>query len=140
MIKGILKLVLVVIVLVALAAFFLGRRTRAGGEILPDTPSATQSPIDPNKARDLGAKAGEAAANAANQAQGALATGSTTAKIKSKMALDDLVKARNIDVDTDGTVVTLTGVVESEVERRRAVQLATETEGVTKVVDHLRVR
>jgi hyperosmotically inducible protein len=62
-----------------------------------------------------------------------------TAKIKSKMALDDFVKARNINVDTDGTVVTLTGTVQSEQERERALRLARETVGVTKVVDQLQI-
>jgi hypothetical protein len=140
MIRGILKLVLVIVILVGVVAFFLGRRTRAGGEFVPDKPSATHGPIDSDRARDAGAKVGEAVGNAATQAQDALATGSITAKIKSKMALDELVKARNIDVDTSGTVVTLTGVVESESERRRALQLANETEGVTKVIDRLRIR
>jgi osmotically-inducible protein OsmY len=56
------------------------------------------------------------------------------------MVLDDSVKARGIDVDTSRTVVTLSGVVRSADERDRAVRLARETEGVTKVVDKLRVR
>jgi hyperosmotically inducible protein len=60
-----------------------------------------------------------------------------TAKIKSKMALDDSVKAHNINVDTNGTVVTLTGTVQSDQERERAVRLAKETAGVTQVVDRL---
>ena len=55
------------------------------------------------------------------------------------MALDDYVKARNISVDTDGTVVTLTGTVQSAQERERALRLAKETEGVTQVVDKLQV-
>ena len=62
-----------------------------------------------------------------------------TAKIKSKMALDDHVKARGIDVSTEGSVTTLTGVVASSDERRRAVQLARDTDGVTRVVDKLEV-
>ena len=63
-----------------------------------------------------------------------------TSKIKAKMALDDVVKAFDIDVDTEGSVVTLTGDVGSADERRQAVRIATETAGVTKVVDHLKVR
>jgi hyperosmotically inducible protein len=62
-----------------------------------------------------------------------------TAKIKSKMALDDSVKARNINVDTNGTVVTVTGTVQSDQERERAVRLAKETAGVTQVVDRLHI-
>ena len=56
------------------------------------------------------------------------------------MALDDLVKARTINVDTTGSVVTLSGTVESSQERERAVRLARETAGVTNVVDKLQVK
>jgi osmotically-inducible protein OsmY len=56
------------------------------------------------------------------------------------MLLDDEVNARGIDVATSGTIVTLTGVVRSAAERDRAVRLARETKGVTKVIDKLRVR
>ena len=139
MIKSLLKLALVVIVLVGVGAFFLGRRSNSW-EILPDSPVRASGPVDTSKARDVGAKVGEATANAVNQTKDGLASAGITAKIKSKMALDDLVKARNIDVDTNGSVVTLTGVVGSEAERRRAVELAKEAEGVTSVVDHLHVR
>ena len=66
--------------------------------------------------------------------------GALTAKIKSKMALDDHVKARAIDVDTTDSVATLTGVVASKDERKRAVQLARDTEGISRVVDKLEVR
>jgi hyperosmotically inducible protein len=77
---------------------------------------------------------------ATDRAEEAVAAAAVTSKIKAKMALDDLVKAADIDVDTDGGVVTLTGTVESVEERRRAVRIATETKGVTKVVEHLRVQ
>jgi osmotically-inducible protein OsmY len=69
-----------------------------------------------------------------------MSEGALTAKIKSKMALDDHVNARAINVDTSGSVVTMTGVVASADERERAVRLALDTEGVTRVVDRLRVR
>ena len=138
MIRSLLKLVLVVIVLVGLGAFLLGRWS-SNAKVLPDSPGGTSGPVDTSKARDVGAKVGEATAKAANEAKDALEAGSVTAKIKSKMALDDLVKARNVDVDTNGSVVTLTGVVKSQAERQRAVQLAKETEGVTSVIDHLRL-
>ena len=77
---------------------------------------------------------------AATKLDQAVDAGSLTLKIKSKMALDDLVKARTINVDTTGSVVTLTGTVESNQERERAVRLARETEGVTSVVDKLQVK
>ena len=77
---------------------------------------------------------------AVNRAEEAVTAAAVTSKIKAKMALDDVVNAADIDVDTDGSVVTLTGDVGSAGERRRAVRIATETGGVTKVVDRLRVR
>jgi len=50
------------------------------------------------------------------------------------------VKARTINVDTTGSVVTLTGTVESNQERERAMRLARETAGVTRVVDKLQLK
>ena len=77
---------------------------------------------------------------AKNRAEEAVTAAALTSKIKAKMALDDVVKASDIDVDTEGSVVTLTGDVGSADERRRAVRIATDTVGVTKVVNHLNVR
>jgi hyperosmotically inducible protein len=64
--------------------------------------------------------------------------GITTA-VKSKLAADDQVKAYEIDVDTKEKVVTLTGNVDSAMAKSRAVELATNTAGVTRVVDNLTV-
>jgi hyperosmotically inducible protein len=77
---------------------------------------------------------------AANEARRALTDGQVTAKIKAKMALDDTVKALDVDVDTRGSTVTVTGMVDSAAQRERVLQLARETAGVTTVVDRLRVR
>jgi osmotically-inducible protein OsmY len=55
------------------------------------------------------------------------------------MALDDIIEAADIDVDTVDGVVTLNGSVGSPAERERAVQLARETDGVTRVVDLLTI-
>ena len=85
-------------------------------------------------------KTAATAGKAATKLEQAVDAGSLTAKIKSKMALDDLVKASTINVDTTGSVVTLTGTVESSQERERAVRLARETAGVTSVVDKLQVK
>ena len=139
MIRSFVKLALIVIVLVGVGAFLVGRWS-SNAKVLPDAPVGAPGPIDTSRARDAGAKIGEATAKAANQAKAAITPAAVTAKIKSKMALDDLVKARNIDVDTNGTVVTLTGTVHSAAERARAVQLARETAGVTSVTDHITVR
>jgi osmotically-inducible protein OsmY len=82
----------------------------------------------------------ETTAEVKNRAEEAVTAAALTSKIKAKMALDEVVKASDIDVDTEGSVVTLTGDVGSADERRRAVRIATETAGVTKVVNHLNVR
>ena len=64
--------------------------------------------------------------------------GITTA-VKSKMAADDTVKAYKVDVDTENKVVTLSGDVDTEAQRAHAVMIARNTDGVTDVIDQLRV-
>jgi osmotically-inducible protein OsmY len=142
MVRGLVHLILIVIVVVALASFFFGYRWGGGrADTRLERPVATTGSqgIDTSRARQAGAEIGEKVAIGANKAEHALANASLTAKIKSKMALDDSVKARRINVDTDGTVVTLTGTVETAAQKARALQLARETDGVTSVVDRLRI-
>lgn len=62
-----------------------------------------------------------------------------TMKIQAAYAGDDVVKGRNIDVDTDNGVVTLKGSVDSRRERDAAEQIARSTEGVKRVVNTLSV-
>ncbi len=140
MIRGLFRLVLVVVILAAAAAFFLGYRLGDNGVDTPVAARQTMPTVDTAKARETGAKIGETVAAGAAKAQEALHEGTLTAKIKSKMALDDTINATAIDIDTDGTVVTLSGSVRSEVERAKAVQLARETAGVTAVNDRLVIR
>lgn len=139
MIRGLLRLALIVVIIAAAAAFFMGYKL---GDTGVDTPvAARQVPtVDTAKARATGAAIGEKVATGAAEAERALAQGSLTAKIKAKMALDDSVKALSINVDTKGTVVTLTGSVNSEAAHVKALQLARETAGVTSVVDRLVIR
>ena len=140
MIRALFKLVLVVVIIAAGAAFFLGYRLADNGVETPVSAQPSAPSVDTQRAREAGAKVGEVVATGAVQAQQALNEGSLTAKIKSKMALDDMVKALSIDVDTNGTEVTLSGPVNSTAERDRALQLARETSGVTRVHDRLRIR
>jgi hyperosmotically inducible protein len=130
----------VAVILVAAAAFFLGYRYGDTGLEAPVSAEPSAPGIDTRKARDAGAKVGETVATGAAKAEQALSDGALTAKIKSKMALDDTVKALSIDVDTNGTVVTLSGYVNSAAERDKALQLARETAGVTTVQDRLVIR
>lgn len=92
------------------------------------------------QAGKIASKAADTASDAAGKLGDTMSDGALTAKIKSKMALDDHVKAREIDVDTSGTVVTLSGIVQSADERERAVRLARDTAGVTQVIDKLEVK
>ena len=123
-----------------MAAYFLGYRI--GDE--------TSSRARTRRTRGEGARYHESArdrrqdwgkvATGANEAQHALAEMSLQAKIKSKMALDELVKASAINIDSANGVVTLKGTVGSQAERARAVQLARETAGVKSVADRLVVQ
>ena len=144
MIRALLRLVVIVVVLVAIGMFFFGYRLGDRGEVRHDDGIAGTSgrvpAVDTTKARETGAAIGERVAQGANEARHVLANGAITAKIKSKMALDDTIKAARIDVDTRDGAVTLSGTVGSEAQRRRAVQLARETEGVRSVTDKLTVR
>jgi hyperosmotically inducible protein len=123
----------------------------AGGVAAYNYGSGTGWPLRSRAAALDAAQVKQEAGRIANQATakasvtvakvgGTMSEGALTAKIKSKMALDDHVNARAINVDTSGSVVTMTGVVASADERDRAVRLARDTEGVTQVVDRLHIR
>ena len=159
MFRGLLRLVLLIVVVVAATAFLLGWW---GGRVRPvDDPAqvvGTTGAEARDKARAAGAEVGERTAvaadkagdvaqtaasktaQAAEQTRQAIAEGSLTAKIKAKMALDDSVKALDLNVDTVGSIVTVSGLVHSQAEKDRALQLARETQGVTQVVDKIQIK
>ena len=62
-----------------------------------------------------------------------------TATVKSKLAVDNENIAINVNVDTRGGVVTLTGVVGTQAEKEQAERIAGNTEGVTRVVNNITV-
>ncbi len=138
LIRAFLIVVLVVLLVAVAGAFFLGYRI---GD-RPGEPAAIGTgghAISREAARERGAALGGKVADAANTAQDALSDGAITAKIKSKMALDDTIKSRDIHVATSNAVVTLTGKVGSAAERDRAMQLSRETEGVKSVTNQLQI-
>ena len=140
--RTLMRLILIVAVL-AVAAFALMAYWPSASWSRPgySSPTAgTTGVIDRQKAREVGAEIGEKTAVAAKKVREQASDAGITAKITAKMALDDLVKARHIDVSTDGTTVTLSGTTESVREHDRAVALARETDGVTRVIDRLEVR
>jgi hyperosmotically inducible protein len=107
----------------------------------PTAPSAAA--LNAGNAKEHAARVADRVATVAEEtahkAGDKLQESALTAKIKAKMALDDNVNARAINVDSAGSVITLSGVVASSEQRQRAVRLASETEGVTRVVDRLQV-
>jgi hyperosmotically inducible periplasmic protein len=136
MLRALLRLLVLLVVIVAAGAFFLGWWGGHGHSV---GTIGTSGHVDTTKAREVGAAVGERTADAADHAAAVLSAGALTAKIKAKMALDDTVHARSVDVSTSGHVVTVSGTVKSAAERDRVIQLAKETAGVTQVIDHLTV-
>ena len=135
MVRALLRAVILLIVIVAAAAYLLGWKIGQGPGAEAARPVGT-SGASTERAREIGAEVGERTAVAANEARRVLTDGQVTAKI----ALDDTVKALDVNVDTTGSTVTVSGVVDSAAQRERVLQLARETAGVTTVVDRLRVR
>ena len=65
--------------------------------------------------------------------------GALSARIKTAFIADDLVKARDIKVDSMRGVVTLNGSVHSAAERDRAISIARNTKGVLEVKSNLKL-
>lgn len=61
-------------------------------------------------------------------------------KIKAKLINEPGIRSLNIDVDVNNGVVTLTGLVEYQHQKNRAIEIAGTTAGTVKVVDNLKVR
>ena len=138
--RSLIRAVLVIVLLGFVAFFVLGWWTGSRTSQPTEKPTATSGTVDTSTARERGAQIGEKAAVATAKVKETVEEAALTTKIKAKMALDDSVKSRAIDVTTNGSTVTLSGTVGSAAERDRAVRLTRETDGVTRVVDHLQVR
>ena len=138
--RAVLRLLLVVVAVVAIGFLFLGYWAGRGTPAHPSSPVGTSGAINTERARERAAELGDKAAGAAAKVQESVSEAGITAKIKAKMALDDSVKSRSINVTTDGSIVTVSGTVESVKEHDRAIALARETDGVSQVVDRLRVQ
>ena len=63
-----------------------------------------------------------------------------TTKVKTSFVDEDLLKGSDISVATNNHVVTLKGTVASAAGKARAVEIARTTDGVTKVVDTLKIK
>ena len=70
----------------------------------------------------------------------AIDDGVVTAKVKTKLIEDPLTKAHQINVDTFKGTVQLSGFVETDQVRSRALELARDVDGVKQVKDAMQVR
>ena len=93
-----------------------------------------------DEARQGADTVGDKAASAADRTQNVVTDAAITSGVKGKFLADTAVSGLKIDVDTKGGVVTLTGTVATSAEADRAMALARETSGVTRVVNNLQVR
>jgi osmotically-inducible protein OsmY len=62
-----------------------------------------------------------------------------TMKIQSKYFIHDEIKSRKVDVDTRKGVVTLNGSVSSATAKGAAEVIAQDTDGVSRVINHLKI-
>src|SRR5215468_164343 len=75
----------------------------------------------------------------ANCERRSVADSAITAAVKSGLASSYENDATNVNVDTRGGVVTLTGVVKTQAEKEQAEHVAGTTEGVTRVINNITV-
>jgi osmotically-inducible protein OsmY len=99
---SILRLLLAVVLIVVVGAFVMGYLSNRNHSQAVSLPDRTQTADTVARARDGAAQIGEKAGEAATTVGATLEEAALTTKIKAKMALDDVVKARSIDVTTRG--------------------------------------
>ena len=82
----------------------------------------------------------EKARQAGNAISDATANARITAAIKAKLFAEPGVSALSMNVDTNDGLVTLSGKVSSHEQIAKAIKIAMETDGVTKVISTLQVK
>lgn len=87
----------------------------------------------------IGRATGEARGTAGRDMWVRASNGWITTKIQAQYYLDRGLKGRNIEVETANGTVSLTGSVENERARQRAVEIARTTEGVRRIEDRLQI-
>jgi osmotically-inducible protein OsmY len=78
--------------------------------------------------------------NAADKTATVAEDAAITAKVKAAILAEPGLKSLEINVDTNGATVTLSGKVDNTDLRERAKQIASSTSGVKGVVDQLAVK
>src|SRR5260221_13186781 len=92
-----------------------------------DRPTAIGTSGSVETAKERGAEMGEKVAIAAAKVKEEAGEPALTSKIKAKMVLDDNIKARAIDVTTDGSTVPLAWQVRSTTDQNPCIRLASAT-------------
>ena len=104
----------------------------------------SQLHLRPEDIKDELARTGQIVRSAASDAGHAIADATAdarvTGKIKAKLVASRDLSALNISVNTTAGVVTLSGYASSIENVSKAIQLAMDTEGVSKVISTLQVK
>ncbi len=107
------------------------------------TPAPADKPLSAASIKDELSRTGQVVRHKAGEVGATLASATQRARIatviNAKYTLDRDLSSRAIDVDVDGTKVTLRGTVANADLIARAITLALDTEGVGEVVSQLTV-
>lgn len=97
-----------------------------------------------DRTREMASNAAHKVENATERAGAKTARvasdGTITAKVKAGLVTDPVLKGMEINVDTEGGVVMLSGFVESKAEADKAMQVAKGVDGVTNVKSAIKVK
>lgn len=111
-------------------------QSRADATIRRDDTYPNDRANTPPSGRDAAASA----ENAGDRAAAAAGDAALTAKVKAALMAEPGIDSLQIDVDTQGRRVTLSGEVDNAQNRQRALQVARSVDGVGGVVDRLSVQ
>jgi len=110
----------------------------AGGKAADASQTVAQQAGE--KTKEIAVAVGSKTKEVVSATGDAITDGWITTKVSAKFVDGILLKGSNINVDTSNHVVTLKGTVGSEAAKTRAVAIARDTEGVTRVVNQLVVK
>lgn len=116
----------------------LGERARESADSATDSAkSAAERGAEATKG--VAGEASDKVGTAAERTGEVITDAAVTSAVKAKFLVDTSTPGLKIDVDTKDGVVTLSGTVRNRAEADRAVSLARETNGVTRVVNNLKI-
>ncbi len=114
------------------------RAANTAEKIGDKTADAARYTVD--KTEDVARKTVDETESLAKKTGEAVTDTAITSMVKTKMLADPKVKGLKIDVDTNNGVVTLNGGVASRAEMDKAIMIARDTKGVSRVVSNLHVK